>query len=91
MPSKKKSKLSILKTTSFLLAGVFIITGIALTGTSALAKGNLQEEVPTTPAGSPLHPTFPLLDENGENVLDTDNPASTMKTCGNCHDAEFID
>ena len=38
----------------------------------------------------PLHPTFALLDENGENVLNSGNPVSTMQTCGQCHDTEFI-
>jgi|GEM_PF-50844 len=40
---------------------------------------------------SPLHPTFPLLDENGVNVLESGNPVSTMKTCGTCHDSEYIE
>lgn len=39
---------------------------------------------------SVFHPTFALLDENGENVLDSGNPISTMETCGACHDTEFI-
>ncbi|MCB0044989.1 MAG: cytochrome b/b6 domain-containing protein [Caldilineaceae bacterium] len=39
---------------------------------------------------SPLHPTFPLLDAQGENVLDSGAPVSTMQTCGNCHDTAFI-
>jgi hypothetical protein len=39
---------------------------------------------------SPLHPTFPLLDEAGENVLDSGQPVSTMETCGTCHDTDFI-
>ena len=39
---------------------------------------------------SPLHPTFPLLDQNGENVLDSGQPVSTMETCGTCHDTDFI-
>ena len=39
---------------------------------------------------SPLHPTFPLLDEYGENVLDSGHPVSTMETCGTCHDTDFI-
>ncbi len=39
---------------------------------------------------SPLHPTFPLLDENGANVLDSGQPVSTMETCGTCHDTGFI-
>ena len=39
---------------------------------------------------SPIHPTFPFLDENGENVLDSGGAVSTMNTCGACHDTEFI-
>lgn len=39
---------------------------------------------------SPLHPTFPLLDEDGENVLDSGQPLSTMESCGACHDTDFI-
>jgi thiosulfate reductase cytochrome b subunit len=48
---------------------------------------------PATPAAqaSPLHPTFPLLDENGENVLTSGQPVSTMQTCGACHDTAFIE
>jgi thiosulfate reductase cytochrome b subunit len=40
---------------------------------------------------SPLHPAFPLLDENGEHVLDSGGAVSTMNTCGACHDAAFIE
>ncbi|MCZ7673338.1 MAG: hypothetical protein M5U34_42605 [Chloroflexi bacterium] len=32
--------------------------------------------------GSPLHPTYPLLDKDGDNVLDSGAPVSTMATCG---------
>ncbi len=39
---------------------------------------------------SPLHPTFPLLDAGGSNVLDTGAPVSTLMTCGACHDVDFI-
>lgn len=39
---------------------------------------------------SPIHPTFSLLDESGEKVLDSGGPVSTMKTCGQCHDTAFI-
>ena len=38
----------------------------------------------------PLHPTFPILDANGDHVLDSKQPLSTMTTCGQCHDTEFI-
>lgn len=40
---------------------------------------------------SPIHPTFPLLDENGRNVLESGEAVSTMKTCGACHDTSFIE
>ncbi len=43
-----------------------------------------------TAQGSPFHPTFPLLDEEGQNVLDSGEPISTMETCGACHDTAFI-
>jgi len=39
---------------------------------------------------SPLHPTFPLLDEAGVNVLESGGPVSTMQTCGSCHATDFI-
>ena len=39
---------------------------------------------------SPRHPTFALLDKDGMNVLESGNPISTMKTCGECHNTEFI-
>src|SRR5215216_5338718 len=53
---------------------------------SALAK---PEPAPAQ-AASPLHPTFALLDAAGRNVLETGAPVSTMKTCGQCHDTEYI-
>src|SRR5215211_7186633 len=53
---------------------------------SALAK---PEPAPVEVA-SPLHPTFALLDVSEQNVLETGAPISTMKTCGQCHDTEFI-
>ena len=42
------------------------------------------------PAASPLHPDFALLDADGVNVLESGNAVSTMQTCGQCHDTEFI-
>lgn len=41
--------------------------------------------------GSPLHPNIPLLDEDGQHVLVSGKPVSTMQTCGSCHDTEFIE
>lgn len=37
-----------------------------------------------------IHPVFPMLDDEGQNVLDTGRPVSTMQTCGACHDTAFI-
>jgi hypothetical protein len=69
---------------------------IALLGLAALlllAQQTLaQDGTPTdpTPTGPPLHPNFALLDADGNNVLDSGAPISTMNTCGTCHDTEFI-
>ncbi|HIE57454.1 MAG TPA: hypothetical protein EYP88_04385 [Anaerolineales bacterium] len=87
MPSKKKSTQPRWRILSILLAGIFLIIG----ATSVLASGEPPPEEDKLPEGSVFHPTFPLLDENGENVLDSGKAISTMKTCGACHDAEFIE
>jgi thiosulfate reductase cytochrome b subunit len=71
------------------LGGVFLLVGVAgflLGGNYALAKNPLIPERQI----SDLHPTFPLLDENGENVLESGLPVSTMNTCGTCHNTDFI-
>ena len=65
-----------------LLLGTLALIGVR----SALAK---PEPAPVGQV-SPLHPTFALLDKNGENVLESGEPLSTMQTCGQCHDTEFI-
>ena len=52
-----------------------------------LATGDISVSAQESP---PLHPTFPLLDEDGEHVVDSGQPLSTMTTCGQCHDTEFI-
>ncbi len=61
---------------------------LALTGLVALAFAiNYQPAL----AQSPLHPTFPLLDKDGNNVLESGAPISPMQTCGQCHDTAFIE
>lgn len=45
---------------------------------------------PPEPTGSTMHPDYPLLDGQGTNVLSSGNPVSTLKTCGQCHDSDFI-
>ncbi len=40
--------------------------------------------------GQTMHPLFPLLDEQGGNVLLSNTPVSAPRTCGQCHDAAYI-
>ena len=45
------------------------------------------------PAAKPpklAHPQIVLKDETGRNVLTSGKPISTRKTCGDCHDYDFI-
>ena len=37
-----------------------------------------------------MHPPFKLLDARGESVLKSGTPVSTMRTCGGCHDTQYI-
>ncbi len=65
--------------------------GLVVRGTPALSADEVAvAQGQTTPKGSPVHPTFALLDADGNNVLDSGAPISTMQTCGQCHDTEFI-
>jgi len=36
------------------------------------------------------HPAFPLLDDDGRNVISSRGPVSAGRTCGACHDTDFI-
>lgn len=53
-------------------------------------QATAQTEPTTTRPLSPLHPVFAMLDANGQNVLGSGAPVSTMRTCGSCHDTGFI-
>jgi thiosulfate reductase cytochrome b subunit len=64
------------------IASILMVIGLLLLGL-ALTSGNAT-------AQTPLHPTFPFLDAEGNNVLESGKPVSTMQTCGQCHDTEFI-
>jgi thiosulfate reductase cytochrome b subunit len=64
---------------------VVLIAGF-IASRPALARLGLKD----TGQASPMHPTFPLLDQAGENVLDSGQPVSAMETCGACHDTDFI-
>jgi thiosulfate reductase cytochrome b subunit len=59
-------------------------------GALALPPVFAQREQPAPPPANTMHPTFPLLDAAGDNVLDSGAPVSAMVTCGACHDTAFI-
>ncbi len=65
---------------------VVLIAGLAFGIQQAWARGQARpaEQI------SPLHPRFALLDVDGVNVLTSSKAVSTMKTCGACHDTDFI-
>ncbi len=65
---------------------------LGLTAVLLVAQQTLAQDQPAepTPTGPPLHPTFALLDAAGNNVLTSNEPVSTMNTCGSCHDTDFI-
>ncbi|MEW6403319.1 MAG: cytochrome b/b6 domain-containing protein [Chloroflexota bacterium] len=65
-----------------LLGSILFLIGI----TAAYAK----PEAAPQPQASTLHPTFAILDADGVNVLKNGKPLSTMKTCGQCHDTQYI-
>ena len=78
-----------LDNSAYILVAVIILVltlGFLFAGREVFASSPLITEDET----SSLHPTFPFLDEQGENVLDSGEPVSTLNTCGTCHDTDFI-
>jgi len=71
------------------IGAVALVAALAvfLFGRVAVAQ---EGEPAATPAPSPIHPVFPLLDAAGANVLESGAAVSTMTTCGGCHDTAFI-
>jgi len=67
---------------------------LLLIGLLALAIGIgtvlASPEPAPVPQASDLHPNFALLDADGANVLESGGAVSTMQTCGQCHDTNFI-
>ena len=81
------------KKSSFLIIIIIFFSLIILaawSGKPLFAEKQTSADNQTSTDSSPLHPNFPLLDESGNNVLDTGNSISTMNTCGACHNTEFI-
>jgi thiosulfate reductase cytochrome b subunit len=64
---------------------------VPLVAFGLLVVGLLTLTVPAQAQEPSIHPTFPLLDENGQNVLDSGLPVSTMESCGQCHDTDYIE
>ncbi len=73
-----------LKKKHLLLAYIFL-AGVILTTLLVFVRQTV------TAQGSPLHPDFPLLNQQGESVLSAGGSVSTMQTCGGCHDTAFIE
>jgi thiosulfate reductase cytochrome b subunit/cytochrome c553 len=69
----------------FIAAGLLMIALAFGIGAAFAQKANAPAE-----AASPMHPTYALLDEDGAQVQTSNKPISTMQTCGQCHDAEYI-
>jgi thiosulfate reductase cytochrome b subunit len=67
-----------------LLLGAGLTAGLFSTEAASPRHGAVEDQ------GPPIHPAFALLDEQGENVLESDGPVSTVTTCGQCHDTAFI-
>ncbi|RME87246.1 MAG: hypothetical protein D6770_09780, partial [Anaerolineae bacterium] len=57
---------------------------------AGIGRAAAQPEAQPAVKPSSIHPTFAFLDKDGRNVLESGEPLSTMTTCGQCHDTEFI-
>ncbi|MDX1435513.1 MAG: hypothetical protein R3335_01800, partial [Anaerolineales bacterium] len=67
------------------LQSLIIIIAVGL-----VAAGLLINAYPANAQTGPIHPDFPILDDQGRLVVESGRPVSTMETCGACHDTEFI-
>lgn len=72
---------------------LLVLALLVLLGSGAWAVERVIASRAALPAqqASPVHPTFPLLDASGDNVLDGNAAISLNKTCGACHDTAFIE
>ena len=68
-----------------LLSSLVILAGARMLGVALARSTALPASQP-----SPIHPQFAFLDEEGVNVLESGAPVSTQRTCGECHDTDFI-
>jgi thiosulfate reductase cytochrome b subunit len=80
-----RKEITMKRCTLLSLAGLLILA-------LAFGVGTVLASPAPAPAqqASALHPDFILLDADGVNVLEGNTAVSTMQTCGQCHDTEFI-
>lgn len=64
-----------------------LASAAALAGVNAVAA--VARPAPQAPTKT-LHPNFALVDASGVNVLASGKAVSTMRSCGQCHDTDFI-
>ena len=62
-----------------------ILTACVALASVAAAQSPKQGDSPSI-----AHPPFELLDEEGEAVTRSGKPVSSARTCGTCHDTEYI-
>ncbi|GAB4421984.1 MAG: hypothetical protein Kow002_11190 [Anaerolineales bacterium] len=75
--------------TKTILVGT-LIASLALALALVISAASARGADSPAPTASPLHPDFALLDADGVNVLESGGTISTMQTCGQCHDTEYI-
>jgi thiosulfate reductase cytochrome b subunit/mono/diheme cytochrome c family protein len=69
---------------------VLVLAGLLLIALTGIQRALAQRALTPAASASPIHPTFALLDANSENVVTSGGAVSTLKTCGQCHDTDFI-
>ena len=71
---------------------ILVILGFAILAGFMYIAQQVYARRAATPAVqvSTIHPNIAFLDQDGSNVLDSGQPVSTIQTCGQCHDTDFI-
>lgn len=63
---------------------------LLVVGLVVLVAGLQGTAVAQTATPATFHPVFVLRDADGNAVVESGKPVSTMQTCGSCHDTAFI-
>jgi len=77
-----------MKTTIFTLA--LLIVFAVLPGTTSLWADDTGNNIDKNKNKDTMHPKFSLLDEDGNIVPDAAGVISSGRTCGQCHDTQYI-